>query len=113
MNGKDVLNGFDLDDHCLLDKEVDAVTKLNRNSLVNYRKGLFDFKVDGEFLQFVSHANPIGSLQQSWPQFGMNPIRCTQDAVCQSGVNKMMSVSSVRVRALRGSAFETQMADRF
>jgi hypothetical protein len=106
MNGKDVLHSFDLDDYNAFDKEIDTVTELNGNSIVNHRKDLFDLEADAESGQFVRHANAIRSLQQSWPQFGMNPVGSTQDAVRDSAMNKMFSVFSVRVSALRVSAFD-------
>src|SRR5580765_695658 len=112
MNGKNVLDGLDLDNHHFFDKEIDTVTELNRNPVVNNRKDLFDLESDAAFAQFVSHANPVPPLQQAWPQSGMNAIAGIQDGVCEFAVNEMIAVSSVRVRPLRGSAFDRQREGR-
>src|ERR1700704_5624147 len=104
MNGNNVLDGLDLDNHRFFDKEIDTVTELNRNPIVNNRKDFFGLEADAEFAQFVRHANPVRPLKQSWPQSGMDS--------CEFAVNEMIAVSSVRVRALRGSVFATQREDR-
>jgi hypothetical protein len=74
-------------------------------------KDLFGLETDGEVIQFVRHANPVRPLQQSWPQFGMNAIGGFQNGFRDLAVNEMISVS-VRVRALRGSAFDSQREGR-
>ena len=111
MNGKNVLDGLDLDNHRFFDKEIDTVTELNRNPVVSNRKDVFDLEADTEFAQFVRHADPVRPLKQSWPQSGMNSIGGIQNEVREVAMNEMISVSSVRVRALRGSAFDTQRED--
>src|SRR2546428_8206684 len=98
MNGKNVLDGFDLDNHRFVDKEIDTVAERNRNPVVNNGKDLFGLEADAEFVQFVRHANPVRSLQQTWPQSGMNSIGGIQNGVCEFAVNEMISVPSVRVR---------------
>jgi hypothetical protein len=95
MNGKKVLDSLDLDDHESFDG-----------------KDLFDLEGDVEFLQFVRQTNSVRLLQQSWPQSGMHTISSAQDEVCERAVNEMITVSSVRVRALRGSVFYTQREGR-
>ena len=113
MNGKNVLHSFALDDHHFFDKEIDTVSELNRNSIISDGKDFLDFEADAEFVQFVRHTNPIRPLQQSWPQFGVHSIGGAEDAIRDSAMNEMYSVSFVRVRALRGSAFHTQGMGRF
>jgi hypothetical protein len=112
MNGKKILDSFDLDDHRFLDKEIDTVSELNRNAIVIYGKGLLDLEADSALLELVRHETPVGSLQQSWPQSGMDAISGAEDDVRESAVNEMNSVFPVRGRVLRGSAFVTQRQGR-
>jgi hypothetical protein len=112
MNGKNVLDSFDLDDYHLFDQKIDAVSELNRDAIVVYGKDSLDLEVEPECLEFVRQTNPVGPLQQSWPQFGMHSISGAEDAVGQFPVNKMNSVPFVRFGVLRGSAFTTQRVGR-
>src|SRR5688572_591548 len=112
MNGKDVLDSFDLYDDHFFDQEIDTVSELDRNAVVIYGENLFDLEADPELLELVRQTHPVGPLQQSWSQFGMNSIGGTEDAVRQFSVDKMNFVPSVRLRVLRGSAFVTQRVGR-
>src|SRR5262245_27312181 len=107
MNGKDGLDGFDLDDHCVVHEHVNAITQLARDSFVHNGEDLLAFDLDVESRQFITEALLIRPFEQSRAQSRVHAIGGTQDAVGCFTVYQPWSVS-VRVRALRVDAFRSQ-----
>ena len=112
MNGKKVLNSFDFHDDRVFDQEVHTISKVDRNAIISNGKGLFDLKSNTESFQFVRQTDAIGLLKQTRSQPRVDRVGGTKDAVRSLSVNEMKTVSSVRFRVLRGSAFVTQREGR-
>src|SRR5262245_49175541 len=103
MNGKNRLNGFNLDDYEIIDKHVNPVAQLNRDSFVDDGKDLLTFNLGSHSSEFITEAFTIGPFEQSRAQSRVHAIRGTQNAVGCFTVYQPCSVP-VRVRVLRVSA---------
>src|SRR5262245_26712799 len=104
MNGKDRLDGLDLDDHRVVHEHVNAITQLDGDSFVQNGKDLLAFDLDVESRQFITKALLVRPFEQSRAQSRMHALSGDQDAVGGLAVYQPWSVS-VRVRALRVDAF--------
>src|SRR5262249_50681940 len=103
--------GFDLDDHEIIDKHVNAIAQFNSESFVDDGKDLLAFDSGAHSREFKTKALPIRPLEQPWTKSGMHAISGTQNAVGSVAVDEPCA-SSVRVRALRVGAFYTQQTSQ-
>src|SRR5215831_6089061 len=109
MNGKNRLNGFDLDDHDVVDQHVNSITQFDCNSLVHHGKDLLAVHLCAHSLKVISKAFSIRPLEKAWTQSRVDSVSGTQNAVGCFAVYEPWPIS-VRVRALRVSAFRQQMS---
>ena len=81
MNRQQLLDGFQLNNHLFVNKQVDAESFLNNQRIVSdgYKNLLLYHQA--ALLQFVRQAELVDFLQQSGTQCGMNRVRGMNDAL--------------------------------
>src|SRR5437762_13817055 len=107
MNGKNRLDGFDLDDHLLIHEQIDSITSFDDDAVVDHGKNLFAFNSRVHSLEFMAEAYLVGPFEQPRSQLGMHSVSGTDNAVAGFAVYKP-SYSVVRGRGLRVGAFDEQ-----
>ncbi len=65
MHWKDVFNGLDLNDDCVLDEKINAIAKRDADAVINDRKWFFSFEYHPHACQFVRHACFVRPLEQA------------------------------------------------
>ena len=108
MNGQNLFDGFDFHDDLVLHEQIDAISQINRDVVVNHREWLFEFKGHPESAQFMTKAGLIRAFQQPRAELGMDPIGGAENIVGDAAVDQLNSVSFVRFRLLRGGALESK-----
>jgi hypothetical protein len=111
MNGKDRLNGFDFDNHALVDEQVDSITDFQNDSVVHDGKDLLGFNVCSRPFELMPQTSVVWAFEQARAQATVNAVCGTENAVGGSAVDQPWSVS-VRVRALRVGFFCEQQASQ-
>jgi len=112
VNGKNRFDRFDLDDHFVLNDEIDAISKRNGDVVVDNRKWLLSLERQTEAIQFVAQTYLVGTFKQAGTESGMHLVGRAQHAMGYPTMNQMVPVSTVRIRALRGVAIGEQLAGR-
>jgi hypothetical protein len=108
VDGKYLLDRLHFDDDGIFDQKIDSVSELERNAIVLNGKRLLGFECDMQLCQFVSEAGTVWTFEEPWPELGMDSERSAKNAFCDPAMYELISVPSVRVRVLRGSAFLKQ-----
>lgn len=104
VNGQDRLDRFHLDDHCVVDEQIDSIAELDRESVVHNGKDLLGFDGASGPSDLVRQTRPVRPFEQARSQSGVHFVSTAQDGVRRPSVNET-TVPSVRVRSLRGRAF--------
>jgi len=98
-------DGFHFDNDDFVDQQIDPVAELDCESLIPNGKVLLGFDQAAKVDQLERETRAISTLEQARTQTRVHFVGAAQDVVGRPSMNKQ-AVSSVRVRALRGSAFE-------
>jgi hypothetical protein len=83
VNRSEAFNRFDLDDHLIVDKQVNPVAGVQPNVFVLDRQSELTHDVRPSPFEFVCETNLVRGLQQSRPEFRMYFERSGQDAFGQ------------------------------
>ena len=94
------------------DEQVDTVTEFKNDAVVFDWKWFFGLERHVKTLQFVAETRPVRPFEKPRTELGMHSVRGVQDVICDAAVNELNTVSSVRIRVLRVSAFRKQTAGR-
>ena len=108
MHRQDRLDGLHLDDDRIFDQDVEPVSHIDSESVILHGKKLLGLECQVVSLEFQAQTLAIRAFHQSWAESGMNSIGGGQNPIGNLAVNQIDSVSSVRIRALRGDVFWQQ-----
>jgi hypothetical protein len=107
VDGKDLLNCFDLDNNLLFDEQINSIPHFDSDSVIDDGKDLLGFEIRMHLVQLVAETFVIRPFQQARTKSRMDSVGGTDNAVGGSAVDEFDPVL-VRGRVLRGSAFGEQ-----
>ncbi|HKW73970.1 MAG TPA: hypothetical protein VJN64_00465 [Terriglobales bacterium] len=83
MNGCDLLDTFQFENHQIIYNHVDPVTRINANSLKNNRQFQLALNLKATFSQQMAEARSVSALQKPGTELRMDLHRCAYDAFGQ------------------------------
>jgi hypothetical protein len=95
VNRKDGFNGFQFDDHLLLDPQVDPVPGIEPAAAIDQRQWMLQFDPKPFQRQFLVQAESIGAFEQPRAKRRVNLDRTTQDPARHLIVTTASAVSFV------------------
>src|SRR6185312_2934655 len=106
-HGRDLFESLDLHDDAVMDEQIEAVARLDLDSVIYDRQRKLPLEGQTRLAQFVSETGLVDALEQAWPQRSMNRQGAAQDPLADLVLVHLCALCAFSAPSVMGSQRST------